>query len=283
MNIPYIDTPDKEDTGSLPDMNTSEAILYGPAYTRIKSMLWAWDEMEDYLINKADSLESQIMDREWAHEVVRYNRYLIFARSPPVNDPNKLRDLFTLRSLCKCVAGLRKIDEYRRQNKAWARMIGPDNYVQGMKGRGISEAEWKAATASYNNEPITYDYVHGLRPSILPGEVFDWNEAMRDLMGGEEYDSLVKKIFDVDISDIPVDEEDEDIDFSDLETKEEHDPFFDGFSDAMCIMFPDSVSDAIEQMRMTDDECSACAEYWDEMDIDDLRIIDTLIAYAEAM
>ena len=130
--------PPAGDSGSLPDINTSEAILYGPAYFRIKSMQWAWDEMEDYLIRKADSLESQIMDREWCYSVMRYNRYLIFARSPPVNDVSKLQDLFTLRSLCKCVAGLKKIDEYRKQNNAWARMKGTQNYVENMKGRGIS-------------------------------------------------------------------------------------------------------------------------------------------------
>ena len=39
--------PPAGDSGSLPDINTSEAILYGPAYFRIKSMQWAWDEMED--------------------------------------------------------------------------------------------------------------------------------------------------------------------------------------------------------------------------------------------
>lgn len=181
-------------SGSLPDANTAEAILFGPSYTWIKSALWVWDEMEDYLLRKADSLDSQIMDREWAYDVMRHNRYLIYSRSPPVNEVAHLKDLFTLRALCKCIAGIQKIDEYRKQNKAWARMKGIDQYVKSMSGRGISESEWKAATASYNMEPINYDYVHGITPSMMPGEYIDWNEAMIDLMGEKEYDKLIKKL-----------------------------------------------------------------------------------------
>ncbi len=280
MMFPLTAEQPVNDSGSLPDINTSEAILYGPAYFRIKSIQWAWDEMEDYLIRKADSLESQIMDREWCHSVVRYNRYLIFARSPPVNDVSKLKDLFTLRSLCKCVAGLRKIDEYRRQNKAWARMKGTQNYVENMEGRGISEAEWKAATASYNNEPITYDYVHGLRPSMIPGEIFDWNEAVRDLMGGKEFDSLVARIFGVDVSDVPV-EDGERAEPEPPSPREIQD--IGDLSHPLGIMFPDPVEEAKQSLGELTDECSECASYWESMDIDPVYLMDTLIEYAEAV
>ena len=284
MTFPFQESESSpEGSGSLPDINTSEAILYGPAYFRIKSMLWAWDEMEDYLLKKADSLESQIMDREWCYEVMRYNRYLIFARSPPVNDVSKLRDLFTLRSLCKCVAGLRKIDEYRKQNKAWARMKGTENYVKGMEGRGISESEWKAATASYNNEPITYDYVHGLKPSMIPGEVFDWNEAMRDLMGGKEFDSLVQKIFGVDVSEVPLDEGERAAEPPEPPSPKEPDHNLDDLTESLRIMFPDPVEEAKNILSKDTDECSACADYWHMMDIDDISLVEQLIQYAEAM
>lgn len=269
-------------SGSLPDSNTAEAILYGPSYTWIKSALWAWDEVEDYLLRKADSLESQIMDREWAYDVMKHNRYLVFARSPPVNEVSHLKDLFTLRSLCKCIAAIRKIGEYRRQNLAWARMKGIDQYVKGMAGRGISESEWKAATASYNNEPITYDYVHGLRPSMIPGEIFDWNEAMRDLMGGKEFDSLVSKIFGVDVSDVPVDDEDREEPQTEPSPAREQGDFSD-LSEPLGIMFPDSIEDAKQSLGELTDECSACADYWDMMDIDPVYLIDTLIEYAEAV
>ncbi len=284
MPYPSIDVQDKEELGgSLPDMNTSEAILFGSAYSQIKSIQWVWDEMEEYLLRKADSLDSQIMDREWAYDVIRYNKYLIFARSPPVNDPNKLRDLFTLRNLCKTEAGLRKIEEYRNQNIAWGRMKGIEDYVKGMEGRGISESEWKAATASYNDQPITYEYVHGLQPSEMPGEVDDWDEAMRLVMGGKDYDKLIEKIFGPDAYDDP--EEDEDWEQEDEEEQEEEDdPFFDDdFYDAMDLLFADPVTDAVNSLKIADDECSICADYWDRMDSDDLSIIDELIAYAEGM
>lgn len=116
--------PSAAGSGSLPDSNTAEAILYGKAYSWIKSALWVWDEMEDYLMRKADQLDGQIIDREWCRDVMRCNRYLIYARSPPVNEVSHLKDLFTLHDLVKCLAGIRKIDKYRRQNLAWARMQG---------------------------------------------------------------------------------------------------------------------------------------------------------------
>ncbi len=283
MSYPNIDVQDKEDLGgSLPDMNTSEAILFGPAYTKIKSINWVWDEMEEYLLRRADSLDSQIMDREWAYDVLMHNKYLIFARSPPVNDPNKLRDLFTLRNLCKVEAGLKKVEEYRNQNIAWGRMKGIEAYVKGMEGRGISESEWKAATASYNDKPISYEYVHGLQPSDMPGEVDDWDKAMRLLMGGKEYDKLIENIFGPDAYEDP--EPDEDWEQDEEEEEEEEDPFFnDAFYDAMDEVFSDPVSDAINSLKIADDECSICADYWERMDSDDLLTIDILIAYAEAM
>lgn len=276
--------------GSLPDSNTAEAILYGPSYTWIKSALWVWDEMEDYLLRKADSLESQIIDREWAYKVMVGNRYLIFARSPPVNEVSHLKDLFTLRALCKCIAGIRKIDEYRRQNLAWARMKGIEQYVKSMAGRGISESEWKAATASYNMEPITYDYVHGLVPSMMPGELIDWDEAIRDLMGGKEYDSLVERIFGVDVSEVPVDDDSqpdkEETPVPEGDEEEEHfsdDGFWIGFGTAMAEMFPDFVQDAMDSLTVTDDECARAAEFLDSSDLDNRGIIDELIGFLEAM
>lgn len=275
-------------SGSLPDSNTAEAILYGPSYTWIKSALWVWDEMEDYLLRKADSLESQIMDREWAYDVMRHNRYLVFARSPPVNEVSHLKDLFTLRSLCKCIAGIRKIGEYRKQNLAWARMKGIDQYVRGMANRGISEAEWKAATASYNMEPITYDYVHGLTPSMMPGEYIDWDEAMTDLMGEKDYDRLIRKLTGVteqideeseNSDDGPIDEESE----RTGDSVKEDDGFWEGFDNCLNVMFSDSIDDAMLSFESPEDELTIVSDYWSRLDIDNRALIDALIGFAEAM
>lgn len=284
MTVPSSYAEEQPDIGggSLPDSNTAEAILYGPSYGWIKSALWAWDEMQDYLMHKADSLESQILDRRWSYDVMRRNRYLIFARSPPVNEVDHLKDLFTLRALCKCVAGIRKIDEYRKHNVSWARMKGIERYVDGMAGRGISESEWKAATASYNMEPITYDYVHGLTPSMMPGELIDWDEAMKDLMGGKEYEKLVHRIFGVDISD--VDEEPEQSEETEEEEAEAEDgSFWIGFPEALGELFSIPCDDVMQILEKEDDECSRASEFWDSLDIDNRGIIDTLIGFLEAM
>ncbi len=273
-------------SGSLPDTNTAEAILYGKSYPWIKSALWVWDEMEDYLMRKAEQLDGQIFDREWCYRVMKYNRYLIYSRSPPVNEVSHLKDLFTLHDMVKCAAGIRKIEEYRRKNLAWARMQGIRQYVDSMSGRGISEAEWKAATASYNAEPITYDYVNGLTPSMLPGEVIDWDEAMRDLMGDREYDSLTRKIFGEDISeseDVPEFDIEEPLAEPSEEVDSADDPFFDGFAEDLAEMFPIPAEDLQSMAELEDDELSHAADYWLEMDVDNRLYIDLLIGFAEGM
>ncbi len=176
----------------LPDTNTAQAISYGPAYDEMIGIMWAWDSMEDHLMQVSQSLESQLMDRAWCYEVLKKNRYLIFARSPPVNEVQHLRDLQTLRQLCKVQAALHKIDEYRQKNIAWARMQGIKQYVNGLKGTGISESRWKASTSEWNTRPINYYNVNN--PVEVTGDDFDWDEALKDLMGEKSYDKLVKSM-----------------------------------------------------------------------------------------
>ncbi len=292
MMPPAPDAAQPTGTGSLPDANTAEAILYGKAYSWIKSALWAWDEMEDYLLKKADSLDSQIMDREWAYEVMTHNRYMIYARSPPVNEVQHLKDLFTLRSLSKCLAGIYKIREYREQNVCWARMKGIQEYVSSLAGRGISESEWKAATADYNMRPIDFDSVHGLVPDMLPGESVDWDRAMSDLMGEDEYQKMLGRLYGG--FDVPSDDEDEDEDGlapgegpegadEDEVDEESLGPFWDGLSDDLDEMFADPSEEAMAALGEEPDECSAAACWWDALDSDDGKVVDELIAYAEAL
>lgn len=258
----------------LQDDNTSEAIVFGPAYSWVKDVMWIWDEIEEYLRRKADSLDGQIMDREWAYDVMVHNPYLINARSPPVNEVSRLNDLFTLRSLCKCLAAIDKIAEYRKQNTAWARMKGAERYVKGMEGRGITEAEWGAANSRFNMEPITYDNVHGIGDSEIPEENVEYILAMKAIMGPEEFEGLEDRVLGrrPDMPDISITETEEETDMPDI-----------GFVEELSEIFADPVSEATEYLRQSDDECSEAAEFWTRMDVDNRGIIDSIIQFAEAM
>ena len=293
------------DSGSLPDSNTAEAILYGSAYSEIKSILWTWDEISDYLERKAESLESQIMDREWCAEVMRRNPYLIYSRSPPVNEVEHLKDLFTLRQLCKAEAAIRRVEGYRQQNIAWARMKGIEEYVSSLGGRGISESDWKAATSDWNTQPITYAYVKGLAPGVDPDDDFDWNEAMKDLMGRKEYDRMVESIFGPDedpwkepeefftpngheeeeTEDGPFEEDVEDDSDEDFEEDEPFEEDSEEDSEEWIVpfveaMFDDPVSDVT--VPPEDDPWAEISDWIYRSDIDGRGIVDMLIAYAEA-
>jgi len=257
----------------LPDESTSEAILYGPAYSWVKNALWLWDEMDYYLRKKADSLESQINDREWAYHVMTHNPYLINARSPPVNEVSKLRDLRTLRSLVKCETAVSMIDRYRRQNIAWARMKGIERYVQGREGMGISESEWSAATAPFSMEPISFDSVHGIGPSTYAPEDVDIRQVMTEILGEEEYRALEDRVWGRrEIPDGPEPEI--------REPAPEPPPSL-SFLDELDGMFRSPIDEAYDLLASVDDECSACADWWEESNVYGRGLIDDLIAYAE--
>lgn len=267
----------------LQDENTSEAILYGPAYSWIKNILWIWDEIEEYLRRKADSLDSQIIDREWSYYVMTHNPYMIQARSPPVNEVNRLNDLFTLKSLTKCLTAIRKLKEYRKQNVAWARMKGIENYIKGMEGRGITENEWGIANSSYVMEPINYDTVHGTGPAGYPEEAVDYRQAMMDILGPEEYSELEEKILGKidEEEDYEEDPDDEEPETSGPETKPPE-PKEAPYIDELRSMLEDPIEKAMDVVAENNDECSVVAAYWEEMDVDNRRIIDDLISMAEA-
>ncbi len=286
------DAQQPQSPGLLPDRDTAEAIVYGDSYSWIKSALWAWDEMEDYLLRKADGLESQILDRRFAFEVLTRNRYAVFAKSPQYNDPRKLQDLLTLRSLLKCVAAARKIQGFREQNRAWARMRGIRRYVESLEGRGVTEQEWKAATSDYNMRPITYESVHGASPGELPEEDIDWDEAMADLMGDDELGSFLDRMMGDDkcLDDMPPDEirqgsaepvaeepeqAGDDV-RQDVDGEDDAGEPWPGFREDMGAMFPDPIEEALSAVRRTDNGHPSAADLWDALDIDDRAIIDSL-------
>ncbi len=259
----------------LQDENTSEAIIYGPAYSWIKNVLWIWDEIEDYLRRKADSYDSQIIDREWCYYVWLHNPYLIEARSPPVNEINHLNDLFTLRSLCKMLRTIERLRSYREQNIAWARMKGIENYIKGMEGRGITESEWGIANSGYIMQPINYDTIHGTGPAGYPEEAIDYRQAMADILGPDEYSDLEKRILgkDTDVGIEVIDNPPE----PELRAPPEV-PFVGDLEG----IFIDPIKKAMNILKTSDDECSAAADFWYEMDADGRRIIDDIIQFAEA-
>ena len=276
----------------LPDADTAEAILYGGAYSWIKSALWAWDEMEDYLLRKEEMLLGQIQDRRFAYEVMTSNRYVIFSKSPRFNSPQQNQDVFVLRDLIKTAATLRKIREYREVNRSWARMQGIRDYVGSLRGRGFTEAEWKAATSDYNMDPITYDSVHGAAPEKMPEEDVDWDEFIRALLGDEEYSELVDAALgdggpvwdgaeDEDEGDY--DEEGDGADGEEPPDEEEDGGDSDSGllpADDLEALFGDPVRAAAEALRSLDDECSAAADVWAELGSDGRSAVDALIGMA---
>ena len=280
----------QQESELLPDPNTAQAIAYGPAYDEMTGIMWAWDSMEDHLMQVSQSLESQLMDRAWCAEVLRRNRFMIFARSPPVNEVQHLRDLQTLRQLCKVQAALHKIDEYRQKNIAWARMQGIKQYVDGLKGTGISESRWKASTSEWNTRPINYYNVNN--PVEVTGDNFDWDEALKDLMGEKSYAKLVKNMGLASEEEPPMRrapwmEEDDESDEEDSDEPEIPIPDprpvkrSDGIAEALAVMFDDPVSELMSDAPKPETP-DAVSVYLKKSDFDNRAIIDWLIECAGA-
>ena len=299
----------------LPDSNTAQAITYGSAYPVMMDILWAWDAMEDHLVRTSQALESKLMDRAWCLDVLRRDRYLIFAQSPPVNEVEHLKDLQTLRQLCKVQAALHKIDEFRQKNIAWGRMQGTKEYVAGLEGQGISESKWKASTSEWNTRPINYNNVN--HPYETTDDDIEWAEAYRDLIGAKNYDKLVRKLnledevgpFEEDTGFWEGEEESEERE-PDTESEEAEEGIeedegpedvpaevegpvdepmaepevpiepSDGLSEGLAVMFDDPVGDLMSDAPEEDRD--DIQSYLKRADLDDRAIIDWLIECAEA-
>lgn len=132
-------------------------------------------------------------------------------------------------------------------------------------------------------EPINFGTVHGEGISNLPEEDIDWEEALRDLMGDKDYDSMMRRMYGIDISGVdpsyPGGREEEIIEPS----KEPDMPVYACLPDDLCealeIMFSDPVQDLMDRFPILNDECSAAADFWEDSDVDDRGIIDQLISF----
>ena len=121
----------------IPDDNTSEAIMYGPAYKFAKSSKWYLDELEENADDRIEELIDQIIDLEWAAMVMNRNPRLIFARNPPVSDPDKIRDLWTLRQIVNYGSSKPMIEVFRTTSRLYSTMQGVDQHAQRAHGRRL--------------------------------------------------------------------------------------------------------------------------------------------------
>ena len=146
----------------IPDDNTSEAIMYGPAYKYAKSSKWYLDELEENADARVEELIDQIIDLEWAAMVMNRNPGLIFARNPPVSDPDKIRDLWTLRQIVNYGSSKPMIEVFRTTSRLYSTMQGVDQHAQQYISEGVAEPMWKAATIGFNM-PIEYETVRTIK------------------------------------------------------------------------------------------------------------------------
>ena len=147
----------------IPEDNTSEAIVYGSAYRFAKSSKFFWDQLEDMLLQEIEELKGQLIDREFCSHVLNSPglRSMIFRKSPPVSDPDQIKDLWTLRRISNLGSGLQHLDAMRKQNLMWATMTGVKEYTSKMMDLGISDRQWKVASDGIDM-PIEYSTVRGI-------------------------------------------------------------------------------------------------------------------------
>lgn len=146
----------------IPDDNTSEAIVYGSQYKFAKSSKYFWDETEDVMDKEIVKLMRKIKDPEFALYVVRNRPDMIWANNPPVPEPDKIRDLWTLRQIIGWGTGKELLDVYRRENKLYAMMMGVSEYTSKLMEGEVSQSMWASATTGLI-EPIDYESVRTVK------------------------------------------------------------------------------------------------------------------------
>lgn len=164
----------------IPDDNTSEAIMYGPAYKFAKSSKWYLDELEENADDRIEELIDQIIDLEWAAMVMNRNPRIIFARNPPVSDPDKIRDLWTLRQIVNYGSSKPMIEVFRTTSRLYSTMQGVDQHAQQYIREGVAEPMWKAATIGFN-VPIEYETVRTIKNQEYRSSVEDLESYYYDM------------------------------------------------------------------------------------------------------
>ena len=173
-----------------PDSNTAEAIAYGDEYTFIKSATWWWDALEDELNRQLKEEMGKIRDPEFAAYVVRNRPNMIWSRRPPVNEPDKQKDLIQLREIIKRGTALRDLNVRRTKNEMYARLKGVDKHVKEVREKGsISETQWMAATSG-RNERIDYEM---LRELLDDDRLKAEQDAEQMELGIKEYNEAKEK------------------------------------------------------------------------------------------
>lgn len=158
-----------------PDSNTAEAITYGDEYTFIKSATWWWDSLEDELNRQLEREMSRFIDPEFCLYVLRSRPNMIWARQPPVNEPDKMRDLRQLREVIKRGTALRDLKVRRMNNELYARLKGVEKHIGELRERGISDTMWMASTAG-RNERIDFEMLR---------EILDDDELKAEMEAGQ--------------------------------------------------------------------------------------------------
>ena len=147
----------------IPDDNTCEAITFGSAYKFAKSSKFFWDGLDHMIRSDIEELKRQLIDREFCAYVLNSPglRSMIYRKSPPVSEPDKIKDLWTLRRISNLYSGLIHLDAIRKQNVMWSSMTGTREYTTKMMETGISESQWKIA-ADGMDMPIEFETLRAI-------------------------------------------------------------------------------------------------------------------------
>ena len=160
----------------IPDEYTANAVMYGSAYVFQMSSRYYWDQVQDQLEQDIERLKGRIINKEFAAYVMNNAQYMVFANPPPSNNPDEIRDLWTLREIVRKGTALRNLDLRRMENRLWSEMQGVAEYARKVNSSDISEERWKAATMGQMS-PIEFETIRALRdeePIIAQKEVDEY-------------------------------------------------------------------------------------------------------------
>lgn len=146
----------------LPDDNTAEAVMYGPAYKYAKSAKWYLDEVDEEIDRRIEELKSELNDIEWCAGVLRMRPMLIYARDPPVSDPSKIRDLWTLRQIVNYGTAKRDLKLERVVAEMYCTIQGVDQHARQYTDTGVPEGVWKSSTLGISL-PIEYESIRTIK------------------------------------------------------------------------------------------------------------------------
>jgi len=142
---------------SMPDNESQEAVIYGSAYTKIKTDLWTIDHVIDIIEERKAGILAEI-DVVAADIVCKEYNDLTMTEDPLDECSDKLlvKTIMSLREFNRLGWSQKWFEDLRERIQLGARLIGSTEHSILISRSGYNEDLWRSAALRWSQKPMEY-------------------------------------------------------------------------------------------------------------------------------